>query len=80
MPVDKDKIKNSLDSFEEGDYKDSEEELKDQIRKSVKGHLKNKLGLDGNPDGSESEEEEEPEKEEEPDNSGDPDNDDLEEE
>ncbi len=58
MPIDKDKVKNSLDSFEAGEYKDSEEELKDQIRKSVKGHLKNKLGLSGEPDGTESEEEE----------------------
>mgnify|MGYP000568356687 CR=1 FL=1 len=48
--VDKEKVKNALDNFENGEYLDSEEELKNQIRTKVKSHVKDKLGLDHNLD------------------------------
>ncbi len=78
--IDQDKVKDALDKFEQGEYVDSEEEIKDQVRKSVKSHLKNKLGLDGETNGEEPESTDNSDDtnygsdNDDPDNSGDDDN------
>lgn len=53
MAMDKDKIKQALDSFENDNYTDSRDILSKEIRKAKNDFLKDKLGLKNEIDGEE---------------------------
>jgi flagellar basal body-associated protein FliL len=43
--MDKEKVKKSLDQFEDEEFVDSKETLKSEIKKKVNDYLKNKTGV-----------------------------------
>lgn len=65
--MDKEKIKQALDQFEDENYVDSKETLRGEIRDKVNSYLKDKLELEKDPVEVEEEEVEE-EEEDDPDN------------